>query len=75
MVVLIIILYFLIAFISYYFLAKRSIFKHKNRSYTDEYKFMCLIWPLALVVGILVSPLFLMEKIDKYIFEKNYNKL
>lgn len=75
MVILIIILYFLVTFISYYFLVKRHIFKHKNRENTEMYQIACLIWPISILVYICVSPFILMEKIDKYIFEKNYNKL
>lgn len=74
-VLLIIIFYFLVAFVSYYFLVKRHIFKYKNRAHTETYQLACLIWPISILVYICVCPILLMEKIDKYIFEKNYNKL
>lgn len=70
MVVLIIILYFLVAFTSYYFLVKRHIFKYKHRANTEMYQIACLIWPISILLYICLCPILLMEKIDKYIFEK-----
>lgn len=67
-IVLSIILYFLVVFISYYFLVKRHILKYNN-SNTELYQFVCLLWPLSILVYICVCPFLLMDRIDKYILK------
>jgi len=70
-ILLIVILYFLIAFVSYYFLAKKKI---NNVGYIphdiDTIQCACIFWPVYLLAIIFTSPITIMDNINHYIFKK-----